>query len=226
MRRFLPAVAVLVGGLTIATPTAAQSIIRPVAATINSGGSGFGDIADTYNGAGLSTNFVSGVTDFDAYIGAGPTHSYLFADREWFSNLGTTSASVTYDLGGVFGIDRLALWNDEISGIGLLNLLGSIDGSTFAAFATGLTPTDNPEATDYGADVFAFATQSVRYVRFDMSRCPQPDPGSFDSCAIGEVAFRAAAISSVPEPSTYLLMGTGLLALGGVAANRRKRPVA
>jgi len=223
MRRLLPAVAVLVGGLTIATPTAAQSIIRPVAATITSGGPGSGSIADTYNGAGLSTNFVSGVTNFDAYIASNPTHSFLFQDREWFSNLGTTSASVTYDLGSVFGIDRLALWNDEISGIGNLNLLGSLDGSTFAAFASGLTPTDNPEGANYRADVFAFATQSVRYVRFDMSRCPQPEPGTYDSCAIGEVAFRTAAVSTVPEPSTYLLMGSGLLALGGVAANRRKR---
>jgi hypothetical protein len=30
-------------------------------------------------------------------------------------------------------------------------------------------------------------------------------------------------ILAAPEPSTYLLLGTGLLTLGGIAANRRKR---
>ena len=42
----------------------------------------------------------------------------IFAGFEWFSNSGTTAAVVTYDLGAVITIDRLALWNEESSGIG------------------------------------------------------------------------------------------------------------
>ena len=37
------------------------------------------------------------------------------------------------------------------------------------------------------------------------------------------LTFSPAAITAVPEPSTWVLMGMGLLALGGVAAGRRKR---
>jgi hypothetical protein len=220
MRRLL-AVAVLTSGITIASPAAAQTIIRPVAATINSGGPGAGSIADTYNGAGLSTNFVSGVTNFDAYIASGPTHTFVFQNTEWFSNPNTTAATVTYDLGSIFGIDRLALWNEEASGIGSLNLLGSTDGSAFTAFASGLLPTDHLGGA-YAADVFAFAAQSVRYVRFEMSGCPQPNrQETYPGCAIGEVAFRTANVT-IPEPSTYALLGSGLLAIGGVATRRRR----
>jgi hypothetical protein len=189
-----------------------------------SGAPGFGNIADTHNGNGLTPNFVSGVTNFDAYIASNPRHTTTFAGFEWFSNSGATSASVLYDLGSVWTIDRLALWNDEFAGIGRLNVLGSLNNVVFSALASGLMPTDNPPTstglTSYGADVFALSTASVRYVRLDMSDCPQPNGDNFTACSIGEVAFRSASV--VPEPSTYALLVTGLLTIGGVAARRKR----
>jgi hypothetical protein len=73
---------------------------------------------------------------------------------EWFGNFGTTAATVTYDLGSVESFDRVALWNEESSGIGLLDLLTSLDGITYTSLVSGLTPTDHPLA-DYSADVFS-----------------------------------------------------------------------
>lgn len=212
----------------VATPTMAQTIIGAKSAVINSGGPGDGAIVDTYSQNGLATKYVSGVTNFDAYIAGNPRHTVNFQGFEWFSNRGTTSAVVTYDLGSVMQIDRVALWNEEFAGIGLLNLLTSTNGSTFTSLGN-FVPTDNPpvstSVTDYGADVFSFATTMTRYVRFSMSQCPQPNGNNYTSCSIGEVAFRTATVNgAVPEPATWALMLAGFGAVGG--AMRRRRTVA
>ncbi len=205
-------------------------IFSPVSGVINNGGSGFGNLADTYNQNGLATKFVSGVTNFDSYLALNPTHTFAYSGNEWFSNFGTQSTTVTYDLGSVRSIDRLALWNEDASGIGRLNLAYSTDNITFSSLAAGLTPFNNALNSAYPADVFAFATTNARYVRFEASECRQ---SVFAACAIGEVAFSISnptvsvpnrflansATAAVPEPLT--IAGT---LFGGTAVLRiRKR---
>ena len=51
------------------------------------------------------------------------------------------TASVTYDLGQLHTINRVALWNEEDSGIGLLSLFGSSDGSSFFPLVQDVEPT-------------------------------------------------------------------------------------
>jgi hypothetical protein len=204
----------------------AATIYSPVNGVINSGGPGFGNLADTYNHNGLLTNFVSGVDDFDTYLALNPSHSFLFSGNEWFSNLGNRSTTVTYDLGSVLNIDRLALWNEDSVGIGNLNLSYSTDGNSFSSLASGLMPSDNPINTNYQAQVFSFAATNARYVRFDASGCPQS--GTVTFCAIGEVAFSGSPLTTaVPEPSGIL--GTSVLALGAIGRkvlkNRKKQSI-
>ena len=228
MQRMLVAAAlVMTAAVTPIGTAGAAVILSPVSAVIDSSGPGFGTINDTFNQNGLTAGFTSGVTDFDAYLAGNPLHDWIFAGNEWFGNSGTSSAVVTYDLGALFTIDRLALWNEEASGIGLLDLLGSTDGIAFSPLASGLAPTDNFETDDYAADVFAFAATQVRYVRFEMSDCPQPlrdESAPFPACAIGEVAFSSGA-TAVAEPATLLLLGMGIASLG-IGARRRMHSTA
>lgn len=198
-------------------PAQAGTILSPVGAAITAGGPGAGAIADTFNQRGRSAGFTSGVTDFAGYLATNPTHTILRLRFEWFSEE-VPAASVTCDLGAVSRIAALALWNEESPGIGRLDLAVSGDGVAFAPLASGLAPFDNPFA-DYPAEIFAFAPTAFRFIRFDMSNCPQPNPGSFAGCAIGEVAFeRLDDLAGVPGPAALGVFGLGLL---GLAVLRR-----
>lgn len=218
---------IVAGGLaclcasTIATTAHATAILSPVAATATSdAGVGY-TIDNTIDQSGLSTGFTSGVTDFDTYIAGNPMHSYVALNNEWFTASGTTSASVTYDLGSAWKVDRLALWNEDASGIGFFDVFISLDGVTFTQIANALTPSNNPYEVDYPAEVFALGLNTARYIRLDVGRCPQSDD-YYVGCAIGEVAFSAAPANAVPEPGSLPLLLLGLAGLGVVVLRRRR----
>lgn len=218
LRNFLTIVLAGIGVLATVDKASGAFIISPRSGKINNGGPGLGSLRNTYDRSGLSIGFVSGVTDFDEYVSLDPIHTNDFRGFEWFSNPRITSASVTYDLGRTYIVDKLALWNEETSGIGRLNLSFSRDGVNFSPLASGLTPKDN-RVPDYPVEVFSFSDKDTRYVRFDMSQCPQRRPGEFPGCAIGEVAFSAR---EVPEPAT--IFGTlAFSTLSGAWLKRRRK---
>lgn len=199
-------------------PSSSQQIWSPVDGVVNSGSPGFGDLVDTYNQAGMLSGFVSGVTDFDAYISTTPFHSYIFSGHEWWSAEGRSTASVTYDFGEVLSVDRFALWNEESAGIGTLDLFGSVNGVDFFSLASGLTPTNHSAVppVDYFADVYSWSSTNLRYVRMDMSDCPQANVGSgYEDfgCSIGEVAISARTAVAIPEPLPASLLLTALCGL-------------
>jgi hypothetical protein len=65
------------------------------------------------------------------------------------------------------------------------------------------------------------------FTGFDMSRVTFDADNIYVNAARlvgpGSVTFAVMTASTVPEPSTWALLGTGLLTLGGITARRRKR---
>ena len=205
------ATVLIASGNAVAAPTFA-----PIqSAIVTAGGPGSVSIDSTFNQAGLSANYVPEITPWQPFVST-TSHTFIFDNFEWFSEPFNTTASVTYDLGAVRAIDAAALWNEESAGIGTLNLLTSTDGVAFSAWgAANLIPTNSPIGLDYFADVFEQGPVNARYVRFDMSDCPQQPAGAgvFNGCAIGEVAFRTANGIAVAEPGVLMLLMAGLVGL-------------
>jgi hypothetical protein len=122
---------------------------------------------------------------------------------------GTTSSSfVRYDFetGGtplVGGAQYVAFLYPIFPGANATNTLGSTGGSVYA-----------------GGD-FVFLN-----IGSDFSQVRTTDWAASSFGGRGnDLVFAATFLPSVviPEPSTYALLGTGLLTLGGIAARRRKR---
>jgi MYXO-CTERM domain-containing protein len=218
----------IAAALSAAALSSAQAgvILGAQSAQIISGGPGSGAISSTYDQYGLLSDYESGVTDFDAYIAQNPLHAWDFSVvdagttyyYEWFSNFGTSTAAVSYDLGEVYNVQGMALWNEDGNGIGKLNILGSVDGVNWTSLKSNLSPTDHAQGVDYGADVFSWTTTPVRFIKLEGSQCPSSS--TWVGCSIGEVAFNATA---VPEARSIAMAGLGLAVVGAVAARRRRQ---
>lgn len=208
----------------VSAAASAGTVITATSAVVDAGG-GITPIENSFNQSGLATPYLPGVSDFATYIGSAPQHAPDF-DGEWISDTGFSSAIVTYDLGVAATIGALALWNEDDSGIGQLDLFGSLNGTDFTLIVAGLLPTNNPFDAPYGPDVFSFDPTNLRFIRFEMSSCPQPDGEDFVECAIGEVAFDRVGNGnggngSVPEPGSVALLGLGA---AGLLLTRRRKP--
>jgi len=129
-----------------------------------------------------------------------------------------TSGSITFDLGGLYDLDGMAIWN--FNGF---NLVGVKDVSIFASTdGINFTPIDGAptqfaigaNAAPEAAELFSF-TRTASFVRFDVLSAY----GNFDF-GLSEVMFTGSAV--VPEPSGVALVVSGMVTL---LARVRRRPV-
>lgn len=185
---------------------------------------GSGTCAETHNKAGLWDQYVNAVTPPHPCLSMPPMHTRWFPGWEWCSNEGTDRATVSRFVKtspGSLWIDHFLLWNEESSGIGVFNLwYGRTPGDKLDLVRARVSPSDNPVA-DYGPTLREFDTRPTEgWWRLEMFKCPQPDPGSREACAIGEVARGGPR---VPEPRTSATMIAGFGLVGWASRNRRQR---
>lgn len=167
------------------------------------------------NQTGLNKTYVSGVTDFDAYIASNPLHN-SGPYSEWNSATPITSARITFDFGEEVTIDRLAWWDEDQTSNTLVTL-SSLDG-VFDSFR----PEEAPRAQTWGAQVFGFKPITLRYLTVDITGCGDRAYAHL-GCGLREIAFASATpVSGVPEPGTWALMIAGFGLAGGALRARRR----
>jgi hypothetical protein len=186
-----------------------RAILEPASASSTQ--TQFGAPDNARNQSGLSIGYTSLVTDFDSYLASNPLHNSQDQANRWTST--SLPASIDFDLGGTFTIDRIAFWNQG-TGIGstrAFTLLGADNPQFNNAITLGnFNPVAVGDVTMVAAQVFDFAATSAHYVRFTATQS-----NGFDGATVGEVAFDLP----VPEPAACSLLilsaGAGLLARRG-----------
>jgi hypothetical protein len=201
--------------LAMATPFQAaaltHTIIQPVSVSTDMGQVAGFDINRSIDQSGLSVGYTAGVTLFDDYLlNVNLTHS--FSLNTWIST-GSAPGSVTFDLGSVRNIDRMAMWGSggffSVANFGLST--SETETGIFASL--GLFLQDFQTGAD-AAQVFAFAPTFARFIRMDITDSYFPNNAS---AGIGEVIFRDATPIPLP-PAAFLLLG----ALGAVGVMKRR----
>ena len=89
----------------VVLPLSAGSIIHPTSIVSNTAGEfAPGDANHMIDESGLSSTYVSGVTDFATYMATNPSHTFAYSGFEWFSPAGVHSGTIIYNLGASFTI--------------------------------------------------------------------------------------------------------------------------
>jgi hypothetical protein len=201
--------------LIAATPSWASYVLSPTGVYSNSAGhlDSTYAIENTINQSGLETGFVSGFTEWNSYFAGSPVHDTSPEMQEWYAPLGITTATLTFDLGGNYSIDQIALWNEDWAGINSFSVwfdndpvwdpftgAGATFGKTFPAVS------DNPIG-NYPAELFVLDDI------FDATYVHLKSATSASVISIGEIAFSATDPTPTPAPPAAFLLFSGIIGL-------------
>jgi len=187
--------------LVLSMFSAHGAVITGVTATATTEG-GSRPAVDVVDGSGLTGN----------QHGTYP-HTWM-----WLSGTNTVPQAIVFDLGSVYNVTQLHVWNyneaGEWSDLGAKNVSVTF-GTTLSGFtlggATGTVASITTFARAPGLDTYTgqyFSTSfDARYVKFDIS---SNYSSTYNYIGLSEVQFTGTA---VPEPNAALLGGLGVLAL-------------
>jgi hypothetical protein len=210
-----PLVRLFIVGLSLsalATMASADTIVSAVSATTNM----FEAYAlvNAIDQAGLSPNYVSGVTGFNAYLAGNPVHTSV-PGTDFIGQPPT--GLVDFDLGSVMTVDAAAVWNfdgDPTAPIQNIHLYASLDSSFSTPIDLGAFILTNPPSDPVSAQVLSFGDVTAEFIRMDILS----NYGDVTGSGLGQIAFDENT-ATTPEPATLLLLGP---VLSGLALLRRR----
>lgn len=213
----------LIGAMGILGVTGSAQALSLRGATSISGdlGSQFGSSNAARNKAGLLTSYNNG-DDFDAYLLSNPQHTFVSQPGlEYFANQGVTSGNIDFNLGGIFSVSSLLLWNEDSQGIRDFQLFASNTASFSTSTNLGtFVGADNVKDVNYSAQRVNFTTVNAQYIRFAIANAyPDPTTGLI-SVGVGEVAFGVNDVVTPPVPFEFS-PAVGVAALGVVFAAKK-----
>jgi hypothetical protein len=164
----------------------------------------------TIDQSDLSASYISGVTS-TAVI---DTITNTNQGNGWHGAANDSTGSITFDLGGVFTLDRIYLfWMNAGTGNNIADF--TVEVSLDSSFSSAVTAASfgTPGAPQERIDFASLATGE--YVRLSWTSLQGSYPGLNEFIAGG-----IPAQGSVPEPASLILLGLGL---AGLAASRRRK---
>ncbi len=175
-----------------------------------------GPIENVINQSGLSAAYTSGVDDFTTFVnGTTADIGSGVADT-----LGDTSAPLDnyyFDLGAAYTIDAIAIWNQRgTASLQTFDILSATDSTFTTTTNLGSFSIGQDPSWPTSGNIFNFANTSSQYFMIDVTS----NFGFLSATRINEVVFNDVG-AQVPEPTTMLLFGFGLLGIAGI--NRRKK---
>ena len=207
--QFSGAAATLIGFGTISNDDTARvgTILQPTSVTTTMGSFGAPWAATKMiDKSGLSVSYTSNVTNFDTYIAGNPTHSHNAhqitpADAQaWASSNNVLTGTITFNLGSLFVVESMALWNRIDAGIGGFNLLADADGD-FTSGAVTVLSNRSALLGRSGAQVYGFIPTPAQYLRLQVLS----DAHSFPFVSINEIAFEGDQLAADTTPPTSLI---------------------
>jgi hypothetical protein len=192
----------------------ASVILSPTAVVGNTLGTWVngGSTTNIINQTGLSSGFVSGVTDFSAYLATDPIHATNDEDNAWSGENGPVLGNLDFDLGDTFLLSSLVLWSQSnANGIDGFTVFSSLDATFSSTINLGTFSASIP--APIRAQTFV-TPSTAQFIRLQVNSTH--DGGNFVN--IGEIAFE---VSAVPIPATAWLFGSGLLSLVGMAGRKK-----
>ena len=213
----IPGLVALAAAASLFAVPASAAVITPVGVTASNTFPLFGQYKaeNLINGSGM----------------VGDQHNADYASM-WMTDLSVDKAVLTFDLGGLYKLSSIDVWNYNFGKEEFASTLDraakaftlsiSTDGVTFSDVLSG--EFSRGTGALLGAETFGLSG-AARFVQLSLSGNHQQYPEYYGYAPVGlsEVRFGGSA---VPEPATWAMMIAGFGLVGGAIRARRTQPLA